>query len=429
MVQTVDGGLQLELSEQVLDRSVTLARALLQSHAIEHVHATVGIANDAVLLEPAGHHVHGLPRGAEHHREKLLTELKCLAPGAVVRHQEPSAAARFHRVEGETCSGLHHQAHQSLTVALNALPKGQPAPLHPKTATGRATAVPPGTWTMDSLFDVAPPRNALMPTNPSAPMVATSTADPSSIIVVTDTTPPSGKTISWMCSLGRCRTSLLVSASVRRCGARRSKSSSGVATAVDCEGVCAGVGLHGASGARGRLSRNAFDYSTSGRLCHGLARADPGAFDTAGQTGAGRGPAATSICTTHPSKAESWPSRKSHVPNHRRHRSEQSRHVSGPADPKPLVDSPDDLTAKMAATQQLAAALPFNANKALEYDPEAAIRPEPGVSIEPADPIVGSSTVQERNGSDKVGSGGPVIGENKTNGPSIACEWIRVNGR
>src|SRR6187402_1367529 len=98
--------------------------------------------------------------------------------------------------------------------------------------------------------------------------------------------------------------------------------------------------------------------------------------------------------------------------------------VSGPAEPQPLVDSSDDLTAKMAATQQLAAALPFNANKALEYDPEAAIRPEPGVSIEPTDPIVGSSTVQEKNGSNKVGSGGPVIGENKTNGP---LDRVRVD--
>ena len=51
-----------------------------------------------------------------------------------------------------------------------------------------------------------------MPTNPSAPKVATSTDDPSIIIVVTDTTPPSGKTISVMCSFGRCRTSLLIDA-------------------------------------------------------------------------------------------------------------------------------------------------------------------------------------------------------------------------
>ena len=98
--------------------------------------------------------------------------------------------------------------------------------------------------------------------------------------------------------------------------------------------------------------------------------------------------------------------------------------VSGPAEPRPLVDSPDDLTAKMAGTEQLSAAQPFNANKPLEYDPAAAIRPEPGVFVESADPIVGSSTVQERNGSEKVGSGGPVIGENKTNGP---LDRVRVD--
>ena len=58
-----------------------------------------------------------------------------------------------------------------------------------------------------------------------------------------------------------------------------------------------GLGLHRASGAPRRLSSTAFDYSTSGRLCHGL---PPPRFDTAGQTGAGRRPAATSMCTTHP---------------------------------------------------------------------------------------------------------------------------------
>ena len=98
--------------------------------------------------------------------------------------------------------------------------------------------------------------------------------------------------------------------------------------------------------------------------------------------------------------------------------------VSGPAAPKAPVDSSDDLTAKLAATQQLSAGLPFNANKPLEYDPQAALRPEAGVSVEPPDPIVGSSTVQEKNGSDKVGSGGPVVGENKTNGP---LDRVRVD--
>src|SRR4029453_598140 len=93
--------------------------------------------------------------------------------------------------------------------------------------------------------------------------------------------------------------------------------------------------------------------------------------------------------------------------------------ISGPPAPKALVDSSDDLTAKMAATQQLSAGLPFNANKPLEYDPQAALRPGAGVSVEPPDPIVGSSTVQEKNGSDKVGSGGPVVGGKKTTAPLV----------
>jgi hypothetical protein len=48
--------LQLEPSEQVLDRSVTFARALLESHAIQHVHVAVRIADDAVLLQRSRHH-------------------------------------------------------------------------------------------------------------------------------------------------------------------------------------------------------------------------------------------------------------------------------------------------------------------------------------------------------------------------------------
>ena len=62
----LSSGLQLELSEQVLDRPVTLARAMLQSHAIANVHATVRIADDAFLLQRAGHHADGLAGGAEH---------------------------------------------------------------------------------------------------------------------------------------------------------------------------------------------------------------------------------------------------------------------------------------------------------------------------------------------------------------------------
>src|SRR5215471_15897007 len=84
--------------------------------------------------------------------------------------------------------------------------------------------------------------------------------------------------------------------------------------------------------------------------------------------------------------------------------------VSGPAEPAATPDSNDPQTAQMAATQQTAAAMPFNANKPLEYDPETAVSPAAGVTVEPSDPLVGASTVTEMQGSEKVGSGAPPIG-------------------
>ena len=48
--------------------------------------------------------------------------------------------------------------------------------------------------------------------------------------------------------------------------------------------------------------------------------------------------------------------------------------VSGPAAPSP-APAQDDLAAKAAGTQELASAFPFNANKAAEYDPAAAMAP------------------------------------------------------
>ena len=69
--------------------------------------------------------------------------------------------------------------------------------------------------------------------------------------------------------------------------------------------------------------------------------------------------------------------------------------VSGPARPSTDVDSSDDLSAKAAGTQALAAAFPFNANKPHEYDPDAALHPDSRRSGRSRDdPIVGASTVQ-----------------------------------
>jgi catalase len=97
--------------------------------------------------------------------------------------------------------------------------------------------------------------------------------------------------------------------------------------------------------------------------------------------------------------------------------------VSGPAEPD--ASGPGDILAEKAAgTQDVASAFPFNPNKAAEYDPDAALAPPEGASVKPADPIVGASTVTERNGSEKVGSGGPNIGHNPTVGP---LDRVRVD--
>src|SRR6187397_827198 len=97
--------------------------------------------------------------------------------------------------------------------------------------------------------------------------------------------------------------------------------------------------------------------------------------------------------------------------------------VSGPAEPD-ASGAGDIVAEKAAGTQDVASAFPFNPNKAAEYNPEAALAPPQGASVKPADPIVGASTVSEVNGSDKVGSGGPLIGQNPTVGP---LDRVRVD--
>ena len=116
-------------------------------------------------------------------------------------------------------------------------------------------------------------------------------------------------------------------------------------------------------------------------------------------------------------------SRSSKTPKNKSTARNSRTTVSGPAIPD--ASGAGDLAAEKAAgAQELASAFPFNPNKAAEYDPDAALAPPEGASVEPADPIVGASTVTEMNGSDKVGSGGPNIGHNPTVGP---LDRVRVD--
>jgi catalase len=88
--------------------------------------------------------------------------------------------------------------------------------------------------------------------------------------------------------------------------------------------------------------------------------------------------------------------------------------VSGPSrqDGTPA----NEFTEKLAATQELAAAMPYNANKALEYG-EVSAAPEKGQAVEPSDPNATGSTLTEDTSSDKVGMGEPQLGFNAANGP------------
>ncbi|MGE0449814.1 MAG: catalase [Vicinamibacterales bacterium] len=97
--------------------------------------------------------------------------------------------------------------------------------------------------------------------------------------------------------------------------------------------------------------------------------------------------------------------------------------VSGPADAS-TNDHGDVAAERLVVTQDVAAAFTFNAIKAAEYDPDAATDPPRGPAVKARDPIAGASTVSELNGSDKVGSGGAIVGLNATVGP---LDRVRVD--
>jgi len=76
---------------------------------------------------------------------------------------------------------------------------------------------------------------------------------------------------------------------------------------------------------------------------------------------------------------------------------------SGPAHVAPVA--PDDLAVrKMAETQAMVAAMPYNENKAEEHGFDNGVNPPPGHAVEPPSRFVGASTLSEENSSDKVGT-------------------------
>jgi catalase len=88
--------------------------------------------------------------------------------------------------------------------------------------------------------------------------------------------------------------------------------------------------------------------------------------------------------------------------------------IGGPSHPE--GEAANQFTAKLAAAQGLAAAMPYNINKALENG-EVSSLPEKGQTVEPPDPSATGSTLTETMSSDKAGSGKPRLGFNAGNEP------------
>jgi catalase len=76
----------------------------------------------------------------------------------------------------------------------------------------------------------------------------------------------------------------------------------------------------------------------------------------------------------------------------------------------------DALVAKMDGSEALAAAMPFNPNKAGEYG-KATAKPQPGATATPPNNAVTGSTLTESAASPKAGSGRPNLGTNPGNLP------------
>jgi len=104
-------------------------------------------------------------------------------------------------------------------------------------------------------------------------------------------------------------------------------------------------------------------------------------------------------------------------------RSRARSSVGGPAHDDADRGSVDAAVQRMRATQALAAAMPFNANKAAEYG-KAAEKPHSGAVVRPADVRVTGSTLTEGSVSAKVGAGEPQL---STNPGNLSLDRARVD--
>jgi len=97
--------------------------------------------------------------------------------------------------------------------------------------------------------------------------------------------------------------------------------------------------------------------------------------------------------------------------------------ATAPSHPPPPPAS-DAAAVKAAATEDLVASIPFNANKPGEFGAANATAPPSGFAVDASSPLVGASTVSERNGSDKTGAGNSPEGVNPL---TASLDRVRVD--
>lgn len=97
--------------------------------------------------------------------------------------------------------------------------------------------------------------------------------------------------------------------------------------------------------------------------------------------------------------------------------------IGGSAQAKISPENNTSFAKKLAGTQELAAAVPFNANKTLEYG-EASLSPEKGQTVQAVTPLSTGSTSTEANLSEKTSGSEPQLGFNPINDP---LDRVRVD--
>jgi hypothetical protein len=130
---------------------------------------------------------------AEHLRHHFVREQQAVPAGAIVRVQQPPAAALFRRVEADARRRLQREREEQLRVAAGrARQAGQPGQRAPEIADGDPPRVAGPIKTATSTGSRRPPQSAGTPISPSRPTAATSSDSHAGVRLASENTPETG---------------------------------------------------------------------------------------------------------------------------------------------------------------------------------------------------------------------------------------------